>query len=104
MIAHSSNKSFNCKQCDYKCLSKASLSRHNGLCHQNDYYECRECNLKFRFANALVTHANFVHNNKKPFTCSVCNSFFSNKSNLTTHRKNHVIKEKNLVIGTTAHR
>ncbi|CAL4175146.1 unnamed protein product, partial [Meganyctiphanes norvegica] len=103
-MTHSSNKTFVCKQCGFISTSKFTISRHHGICNPiSSYsYECRDCNSKFRFENALVTHAQIVHQNKKPFVCSCCNLLFSRKHNLTKHMKVHTGKETTINLGEIA--
>ena len=70
-------------------FQKKVFQHHRKECGQNNNYECGECAMKFRFANAFTKHANLVHNNKEPFACSQCTSFHSNISNLSKHMKIH---------------
>ena len=88
-IAHSSDKSFSCKKCEYKTISNVSLSKHIRERDHGDIYKCKECNSEFRFLNSFTKHANEVHKDKEPFTCSICDKYYSTKTNLTKHMKTH---------------
>ena len=102
--AHASHKKFMCKNCDFLSITKNTLATHHGTCIQpSSYsYECSDCSSKFRFGNALVTHAQIVHQNKKPFVCSCCNVSFSRKYNLARHMKVHTGEKAKINLGETA--
>ena len=104
MQCHNIERPYICTDCDKRYAYKNALKRHKAIHtketlfsdsengHQSQY-ECKNCGLKFRFANALVQHANRIHNNKKPFACSICNSCFLKKYHLDRHVKIHRAKD-----------
>ncbi|XP_023230429.1 zinc finger and BTB domain-containing protein 49-like isoform X2 [Centruroides sculpturatus] len=49
-------------------------------------YPCNNCNETFGSPSSLKLHMR-SHNGEQPFLCSICRKAFSNKSNLTRHKK-----------------
>ena len=105
---HNIDRPYICTECDKRFAYKSALKRHKVIhiketlfsdseIGHHSQYECKNCDLKFRFANALVQHAKRIHNNKKPFTCSICNSCFLKKYHLDRHVKIHRAKDNSMI-------
>ena len=107
MQCHNIERPYICTYCDKRYAYKTALKKHKvihtkeTLFSDSEYahhsgYECKNCGLTFRFANALVKHAYLIHKNEKPFACSLCTSCFPNKRNLDRHVKSHKSQQGDL--------
>ena len=82
------NMQFSCKCCHESFNSKQQLSNHIKGDHPK-YYQCKECDHRFKQSSELELHLITEHSVKKKYSCDVCKSEFVFKWRLQKHIKNH---------------
>ena len=86
---HRNVKPYKCDTCDKTFSLKAHLIKHIRVHTGETPFKCdyTGCDKQFSQNSSLIKHIR-VHTGEKPFKCDTCNKTFSQKQNLTTHRKN----------------
>lgn len=87
---------FECDSCGQVFTSTIGLKEHKKYQHNSGTIaklKCNECLKMFVKQQTLKTHIAGVHgNNKRPFSCDVCQKSFKTNSTLFSHRKTHQTK------------
>jgi KRAB domain-containing zinc finger protein len=90
-IVHTGEKPFECYHCGVRLRYHKSLKRHMRL-HIGDKNICCEdpdCNEKFKTKNQLDIHMRQHTDQKRRYTCPLCDKSFFQKKILRQHRKIH---------------
>ena len=73
-----------------KNFKKFDYLKQHKKTHEPNYYECFTCKKKLKSKHNLSIHIKSVHSNlEKLWKCNICNMCFSQKYNLTKHKKLH---------------
>ena len=84
----SSGKRFKCNECNYSCVDKKQLMRHE-LTHTGEKgYQCGECDYATSRRDHLFSHM-IIHTGEKPYKCHECGYKCARSSDLTTHKRIH---------------
>jgi hypothetical protein len=93
--SHSGNDStvkaetLSCTQCDYRSLTKCSLTRHINSVHLKlKAHKCNMCEFETAYKESLTKHIGSVHLKTKGFACTLCDYEGSRKQLLTQHMNN----------------
>ena len=75
-----------CNQCEVKCSSRYSLTRHIQSQHEeeNIEYACNQCEVKCSSRSNLTRHIQSQHE-EKVFPCDQCDKYFKRKDSLKEH-------------------
>lgn len=76
-----------CEVCA-KNLLKNTLKKHMEK-HMEAVFQCDKCEKKFTTEKRLAKHTKFVHENYRPFKCSICGKGFTINGKLKTHSVVH---------------
>lgn len=80
-----------CPNC-HECLKNpAELARHSRLCKFK--YSCRQCTKRFSSKFHLNLHMNEAHWKPRNFRCPVCKKAFSDRRNVKSHEKSHLVNK-----------
>ena len=83
-----------CSFCTKTFARKSTLENHVRELHKTKKEKtsnCDQCHRKFAHPHNLKKHIQAVHCNDKQFACDVCGLKWSNKCNLTIHKKSHIV-------------
>ena len=94
---HEGKKKFGCSFCTHSYHRKSHLKEHVEIVHEGKKrrsltFKCHFCAVRFIQFKDLKQHIGTEHEGKKPHNCSLCNSGFILKAQLTRHFK--VVHEK----------
>lgn len=95
---HIGERSYNCSICLKNFITHNDLKSHMNISHpktgdkEQDDYECKECNIKYKYIVSYKRHLNSVHSDKK-HVCDKCGKEFSALCNLRQHAKYHEDKQ-----------
>ena len=84
---HSGEQPFNCELC-YKKFGQSSGLHYHLLTHRVGRFECKECDYKALTKQTLERHL-LTHLGVKPHKCDSCEFSTARKSNLTVHQRLH---------------
>ena len=84
---------FECGECQAKFKKKEKLDQHIFKKHEGGY-ECEHCNKRFSEQSTLKEHTR-IHTRERPYQCTECGSTFSFQSTFLSHRKMH-LREKGM--------
>ncbi|KAK7929798.1 hypothetical protein WMY93_006193 [Mugilogobius chulae] len=83
-------KPFKCSKCPMRFFLEADLTHHLKN-HLRRKFNCALCGKGFVCKSQLEVHKN-VHTGARPYSCSMCDSWFSHPSNLQRHiKKKHLL-------------
>lgn len=87
---HNNERTFNCKKCGEKFVTKWDFETHIKLHSKPHPFKCpvKECDKEFRNEKHYIQHLR-QEQNIKPYTCNICNKRFDRKYNLKTHIRIH---------------
>ena len=92
---------YRCEPCGAAFFAEAHFDKHNSRVHDFKEFECQQCQTVLKSRNDLKRHMESVHEKKKPFMCTKCQSTFSRKSYGKTHLLvKHKEEDMNLIHGT----
>lgn len=85
-------KSVKCHFCD-KNFEKSTLEEHQKI-HEKTFFDCQECDKKFRRKSSLRKHSNFLHKGKFKYECKECQVTFIDLTKYELHiNTKHKTKE-----------
>lgn len=70
IVIYPSHKSVKCHYCD-KNFDKSALEEHQKT-HDETFFNCTECDKKFRRKSSLRKHFNYLHKGKFKYECKEC--------------------------------
>lgn len=79
------HKSVKCHYCD-KNFDKSFLTEHLKL-HKASFFDCTECDKKFKRKSSLRKHFNCLHKGKFKYECKECKIKFVDRTKHELHRK-----------------
>lgn len=91
IVIYPSQKSVKCHYCD-KNFDKLVLEEHQKT-HEKTFFNCTDCDKKFRRKSSLRKHSNFMHKGKFKYECRDCHVTFIDLTkyelhNNTKHKSN----------------
>ena len=92
LISHSSDRPYNCQNCQKTFKTKYKKTQHEKSCASNTRHPCQRCSKTFSSIRNLNDHEKFVHNkdvNSFQFQCEICNKRFYKKCNYESHLISH---------------
>lgn len=92
---HNGVRPFSCDTCHKRFNSKSNLEIHSQV-HSTrlpTIYKCSLCQQMFNSLRKLKGHKIREHSLYRPYKCSTCKKIFIFKSQLTSHSKEHRVKE-----------
>ena len=89
MYKHETNKPWKCDQCDFAHSLKQGLDGHKRVSHPDDskMKVCHICGYKAVTNQNLKTHVEATHENKRNYSCNVCDAKFYKSFSLRNHVK-----------------
>ena len=81
-----------CRYCPKSFHSKKMVEKHEKIHTSEKLFECKNCNETFRSVDELRIHSRAVHNTRKKqsaLSCTVCAAKFDKLSYLQSHRRTH---------------
>ena len=85
---HTNERRHQCPLCDYKSVELSKLRRHRRVHTGERPYQCPQCSSAFADTFKLQRHMR-VHTGEKPYQCSHCEKSFSQSNSLKSHVKIH---------------
>lgn len=79
------HKSVKCYYCD-KNFDKSLMTEHLKL-HEATFFDCAECDKKFKRKSSLRKHFNYLHKGKFKYECVECKIKFVDLTKYELHRK-----------------
>ena len=88
--AHQEDQTYTCTLCQFSCQWNREYYRHMKSHFSGPPYKCdfEECEYSSERIQALLYHR-MIHNDERPFQCTVCSLKFRTKNNLNTHLRCH---------------
>ena len=77
---------YKCKICSFECKNRKNVISHTAQVHTKTY-SCFQCGLKSASRDYIRQHSVAVHENKKPYSCSLCENKYAFKKSLVAHIK-----------------
>ena len=74
--------------CGEQFTQKSSLTYHMRIHQDSRPFSCTICDMKFKREGDLTRHR-IKHQGIKPFSCTVCSKQFTRKDNLRVHMRKH---------------
>jgi hypothetical protein len=88
-------KNICCKKCDKTFLTKYGYEKHFKIEHENGRIEfsaqCDLCTSIFSDKHKLQRHIHDIHEDRRRYSCHLCNQMFKRPS----HLKNHIVRHDN---------
>ena len=84
IVIYPSQKSVKCHFCD-KNFDQLFLAEHQRI-HQETFFDCPECDKKFRRKSSLRKHQNYLHKKKFKYKCQDCNVSFIDLTKFELHQ------------------
>ncbi|XP_052250230.1 zinc finger protein ZFP2-like isoform X2 [Dreissena polymorpha] len=85
-LQHSVDQEYRCDKCSNIFLTRAHLVRHRRSHTGEQIFECKECNVSFRWKVSLHIHMRRHNNDFKRYECTLCNKYFLAKESLRRHQ------------------
>ena len=83
-------RKYPCNKCEWKCVSKDSLSKHIHEKHNGPRpFVCDQCDKTYSSKPTLVEHVKVKHNNIKDYKCDICDYKTGYKGYIINHIKRH---------------
>ena len=82
---HSTERPFNCDQCEGTYKTKDDLKRHKRTHMVDRPFKCPQCGHGFVDNTGLIRHVR-IHTGERPFVCPDCLKAFTQSSSLKSHR------------------
>ena len=89
---------FTCKKCDKKLESQGLLVAHMADTHNQQSFQCEECEQGFKKRLDLEMHKIETHENRETFVCDFCAKVETSKSLLDEHLQIHRAEETGCAI------
>ncbi|XP_055856701.1 endothelial zinc finger protein induced by tumor necrosis factor alpha-like [Episyrphus balteatus] len=86
---HNDARPFQCDICFARFKRKTVLQTHKATHRTEHPFKCHKCSRRFTLKQTLQNHLKWVHDGIKPYYCKICKKYFSQKSNLTEHKRIH---------------
>lgn len=83
IVIYPSQKSVKCHYCD-KNFDKSALEEHQKT-HEKTFFDCTDCEKKFRRKSSLRKHINFTHKGKFKYECKDCSVTFIDLTKFELH-------------------
>lgn len=81
--------------CPSEYSTKFNLKRHVESVHMHvKKYRCNICEVLFASKQSLQEHIH-IHTGQMPFKCATCDKFFRQASQLSLHKRMHILEGKN---------
>ena len=78
-------------ECDFQTHAKVNLYRHRKLCHDQDLYQCEDCEYRTAMKGDFNRHRNQVHLKQIVFQCCSCDFRSFRRDHLKKHfEKSHI--------------
>lgn len=84
IVIYPSQKSVKCHFCD-KNFDQSLLAEHQRI-HQETFFDCPECDKKFKRKSSLRKHQNYLHKKKFKYKCHECNVSFIDLTKFELHQ------------------
>lgn len=84
IVLYPSQKSVKCHFCD-KNFDQSLLEEHQRI-HQATYFDCPECDKKFKRKSSLRKHRNYLHKKKFKYKCQECDITFIDLTKFELHQ------------------
>ncbi|XP_057661579.1 zinc finger protein 37-like isoform X27 [Diorhabda carinulata] len=88
---HISGSPYQCEICGKHFQFQKHLSSHiRGLHNKSKSFECKECNITYKFPSGLYRHIHLKHKSVDPSViCDICGKILSCREKLKSHQKAH---------------
>ena len=83
IIAHSTDKKYQCKYCGLRCVSTYRRKIHETV-HEDPKFECKFCKKRLKCSEDLEAHERY-HTGEKPFKCHICGNGYVKSNRLQQH-------------------
>ena len=93
IITHHDNIRYPCNLCDYKATQRGSLKIHRESKHEGAQFPCEFCGKVFSLKQTQRNHTEYTHGQKR-HKCDNCEYIAGQKTHLNTHKK---LKHSNML-------